>query len=94
MAIRVLVCAVMLVVGREVNAQLIDKTLAPNSMGEGIVKSLEQQIGADRGDSYTYDSSSYLIGRDPRRCSPTRSPLICGSCEHRRSPGRSRSGVE
>jgi mono/diheme cytochrome c family protein len=67
MAFRVLACAMTFVVGGEVYAQLIDRTLAPNTISEGIAKSLEQQIGADRGDAYTYDASSYIIARDPFR---------------------------
>jgi hypothetical protein len=48
-------------------AQLVDGTLAPNAAGEGIQKSLAQQIGAGRGDWLTPDSSSFLIARDPFR---------------------------
>jgi hypothetical protein len=48
-------------------AQLIDKTLAPNAANEGISKSLEQQIGAGRGDIMTVDSSAFIINRDPFR---------------------------
>jgi hypothetical protein len=48
-------------------AQLVDYVKAPNAAGEGIAKSLEQQVGADRGDWQTPDSSSYLIARDPFR---------------------------
>jgi hypothetical protein len=47
--------------------QLIDKTLAPNAANEGISKSLEQQIGAGRGDIMTVDSSAFIINRDPFR---------------------------
>ena len=32
-------------------AQLTDRTLAPNNAQAGIAKSLEQEIGAGRGDS-------------------------------------------
>jgi hypothetical protein len=49
------------------DAQLIDRTKAPNAAGEGIAKTLEQQIGADRGDWYTPESSSFIIARDPFR---------------------------
>ena len=31
-------------------AQLVDRVKAPNAANEGIAKSLEQQVGADRGD--------------------------------------------
>jgi Di-haem oxidoreductase, putative peroxidase len=48
-------------------AQLIDRTKAPNRAGEGINKSLLQQIGAERGDWLTPDSSSFIISRDPFR---------------------------
>jgi hypothetical protein len=47
--------------------QLIDKTKAPNAAGEGINKSLLQQIGAGRGDWSTPDSSAFIIARDPFR---------------------------
>jgi hypothetical protein len=48
-------------------AQLVDYVKAPNAAGEGIAKSLEQQVGADRGDWQTPESSSYIIARDPFR---------------------------
>jgi hypothetical protein len=48
-------------------AQLIDQTKAPNAAREGIAKSLEDQIGAGRGDWNTPNSSSFLINRDPFR---------------------------
>ncbi len=48
-------------------AQMIDKTQAPNVVGDGINRSLAQQIGVGRGDWQTPDSSSYLISRDPFR---------------------------
>ncbi len=50
-----------------VHGQLVDKTKAPNPAGEGINKSLAQQIGAGRGDLTTPDSSSFIITRDPFR---------------------------
>jgi len=49
------------------NAQLIDRTLAPNAANEGIAKSLDQQIGVGRGDIYTPDSSAFIVARDPFR---------------------------
>lgn len=49
------------------SAQLIDRTLAPNPINEGIAKSLQQQIGVGRGDWETPDSSSYIINHDPFR---------------------------
>jgi hypothetical protein len=35
------------------SAQLTDQTLAPNTAQAGIAKSLQDEIGAGRGDSYT-----------------------------------------
>jgi hypothetical protein len=48
-------------------SQMIDRQKAPNVSNEGIAKTLEQQVGADRGDWYTPDSSSFIISRDPFR---------------------------
>jgi len=48
-------------------AQLIDRTKAPNPVGAGINKSLSQQTGAGRGTINTPDSSLYIIKRDPFR---------------------------
>jgi len=48
-------------------AQLIDRTQAPNTAGEGIQKSLAEEIGVGRGDILTPDSSSFVISRDPFR---------------------------
>jgi mono/diheme cytochrome c family protein len=48
-------------------AQLIDRTTAPNTVGEGINKSYRDQIGADRGDEATPYSSAFVIARDPFR---------------------------
>jgi Di-haem oxidoreductase, putative peroxidase len=48
-------------------AQLVDRTLAPNHAGEGIFKSLNEQVGAGRGDVTTPDSSAFIIARDPFR---------------------------
>ena len=48
-------------------AQLIDRTLAPNVLNEGIAKSLGEEIGAGRGDVVTPGSSAYIIARDPFR---------------------------
>jgi hypothetical protein len=50
-----------------VDAQLIDKTLAPNPAGAGIAKSLAQEIGVGRGDVNTPNSSMFIIKRDPFR---------------------------
>src|SRR5436190_12894224 len=49
------------------DAQLIDKTLAPNVANEGIAKSLADEIGAGRGDIYAPGSSAFIIARDPFR---------------------------
>ncbi len=48
-------------------AQLVDQTAAPNTLGEGIFKSLAEQVGAGRGDAFTPDSSAFIIARDPFR---------------------------
>ena len=49
------------------DAQLTDITQTPNTENAGIQKSLEEQIGAGRGDVMTSDSSFFIIGRDPFR---------------------------
>lgn len=49
------------------SSQLVDRTLAPNPAGEGIAKSLQQQVGAGRGTTNTPGSSRYIIHRDPFR---------------------------
>ncbi len=49
------------------HAQSVDRTLAPNTAKAGIAKSLEQQIGAGRGDALTPDSAVFVIKRDPFR---------------------------
>lgn len=48
-------------------AQLVDQTLAPNTAKVGILKSLQAEIGAGRGDAMTPTSSIFLIDRDPFR---------------------------
>ena len=48
-------------------AQLIDRTKAPNAAGEGINKSLTEQMAVGRGDSMTPNTSVYIIQRDPFR---------------------------
>src|SRR5215468_11904281 len=50
-----------------IRAQLPDRTHNPNTAGEGINKSLSQQIGAGRGDRMTPNSSAFIIARDPFR---------------------------
>ena len=57
----------LLLVAAIARGQLVDKTKAPNAAGEGINKSLAQQIGAGRGDWVTPESSSFIIARDPFR---------------------------
>jgi hypothetical protein len=49
------------------DAQLTDITQTPNRANAGIQKSLEEQIGAGRGDVMTPDSSLFIIRRDPFR---------------------------
>jgi hypothetical protein len=53
------VCFTFLPVGGGVLAQLIDRTMAPNTSGDGIALSLTEQVGAGRGDWFTEDSSSF-----------------------------------
>src|SRR5215471_12704448 len=48
-------------------AQLIDRTIAPNTLKEGIAKSLADEIGAGSGDIYTTNSAAFIIARDPFR---------------------------
>jgi hypothetical protein len=48
-------------------AGLTDLTQTPNAENEGISKSLEQEVGAGRGDVSTPGSSRYVIARDPFR---------------------------
>jgi Di-haem oxidoreductase, putative peroxidase len=63
----VVVAGVILATGGPLAAQLIDRTTAPNTSGDGIALTLAQQIGAGRGDPFTEDSSSFIIHRDPFR---------------------------
>jgi hypothetical protein len=53
--------------GAPLLAQLIDRTLAPNTSGDGIALSLTEQVGAGRGDGFLEDSSNFIIARDPFR---------------------------
>ena len=48
-------------------AQLTDLTQTPNQEGVGIVKSLQEQIGAGVGNVNTPGSSTFIIARDPAR---------------------------
>jgi Di-haem oxidoreductase, putative peroxidase len=59
--------AALLLMSIPAGAQLTDITQTPNSENAGIQKSLEEQIGAGRGDLMTPDSSLFIIGRDPFR---------------------------
>jgi hypothetical protein len=65
-AVRVLALA-MLLHGGVVSAQLIDNNQATSTAKAGINKSLQDEIGAGRGDWTTPGSSSYIISRDPFR---------------------------
>ena len=49
------------------HAQMTDQVQAPNAAHAGIKKSYAQEIGADRGDVDTPDSSAFVIARDPFR---------------------------
>jgi hypothetical protein len=61
-------------------AQLIDRTTALNTSGDGIALSLSEQIGAGHGDWFIADSSSFLINRDPYCRRAQRRHGIC-KCE-------------
>ena len=63
----VLLTLAVLVWAKNADAQLTDLTQTPNSAEEGIVLSLEQQVGAGQGDENTPDSSIFIIRRDPAR---------------------------
>ncbi len=47
--------------------QLTDQTQAPNTAKAGIAKSLQDEAGPGRGDSKTWNSSIFIIQRDPFR---------------------------
>jgi hypothetical protein len=47
--------------------QLTDQTQAPNTAKVGIAKSLQDETGAGRGDINTWNSSIFIIQRDPFR---------------------------
>jgi hypothetical protein len=51
----------------EASAQLTDVTQTPNPAGAGIQKSMQQQVGAGRGDELLPGSSIFTIRRDPFR---------------------------
>lgn len=60
-------CFGMLLVATAASAQLTDLTQTPHTEGEGIHKSLADQVGAGQGDVMTPDSSIFIIQRDPFR---------------------------
>ena len=66
-SVAVVALALLVSTGDLADAQLVDRTKAPNAANEGIAKSLAQEIGADRGDWYTPESSAFIISRDPFR---------------------------
>ena len=66
-AVPVLLRVLLVVCSAAASAQESDVTQTPNAIGAGIQKSLEEQIGAGRGDLFTPDSSRFLIARDPFR---------------------------
>lgn len=57
----------LMTVSSGVQAELTDITQTPNTINAGIKKSLAEQIGNDRGNINTPDSSIFLIKRDPFR---------------------------
>jgi hypothetical protein len=63
----VLCCFAVLLLSEIGQTQLIDNTQAPSTAKAGINKSLQDEIGAGRGDVLTYGSSIYIINRDPFR---------------------------
>jgi hypothetical protein len=56
-----------LVIGAPAWAGISDLADTPNAIGEGIAKTLEEQIGAGRGEAAMTGSSCYVIARDPFR---------------------------
>src|SRR5207302_107232 len=48
-------------------AQLTDRTQAPNTAKAGITRSLEDEVGAGRGDANSWNSSVFIMQRDPFR---------------------------
>ena len=51
----VVVCLFVVAAGSVTIGQLIDRTMAPNTSGDGIALSLTEQIGPGRGDWFTED---------------------------------------
>ena len=62
-----LLLVLLLVWSAAASGQESDVIRTPNSVGAGIRKSLEAQIGNGRGDIMTPDSSRFIIARDPFR---------------------------
>lgn len=72
-------------------AQLTDATQTrPGVPGGAIGKSLQQQIGAGRGDEFTPGSSLYLIARDPAYI---RRGASCSSASSRSNRARGRAWI-
>jgi len=67
LTIAALLISLALPLGREAHGQLTDQTQTPNSAGEGIALSLDEQIGLGRGNIYTPNSSRFIMRRDPFR---------------------------
>ncbi len=59
--------AALLLLGTAASAQMTDNNQATNTAKAGIHKSLQDEIGAGRGDLMTVQSSVYNINRDPFR---------------------------
>ena len=57
----------LLMLGSSAHAQMIDNTQATSNAKAGINKSLEDEIGAGRGDIDIENSSVFIINRDPFR---------------------------
>jgi hypothetical protein len=57
----------LLMLSAPAKSELIDQTQTPNTANEGIHKSLQNEMGAGRGNASTANSSVYLINRDPFR---------------------------
>lgn len=67
LTIATLLISLTLPLGREARGQLTDQTQTPNSAGEGIALSLEEQIGLGRGNIHTPNTSRFIVRRDPFR---------------------------
>ncbi len=66
-SVGVVLCAAWLAWAAPSWAQLTDESQTPETAGEGIKRSLTEQIGSGRGSVLTPDTSIYLIKRDPAR---------------------------